>query len=229
MPPEMTVAWKYRPEEHEEMVAKWWADGGDQEFRYTYPLTEDSLVLDLGGYKGDWTARISERFGCMVLVFEPSLAFAWGIASRFEGNADIHVLPFGLGACDRTETLRFAGDASSTFLSSGDSEEVQILDAARWFLESEIETISLMKINIEGGEYELLERMIEARLTDRVDHIQVQFHPVEPDSYSRMSRIQEGLSRTHRLAWQYPFVWESWTRKELSDPGSNAENARYGS
>lgn len=218
---EATDGWKYKPEEHEQILEKWWADGGDREFRYTYCLEQDSLVLDLGGHQGDWAAGISERYKCMVLIFEPLLAYAWRIAARFEGNTDIHVLPFGLGASDRTETLRLAGDASSIFLSSGPTEEIRIVDAAQWFKENAVETVALMKINIEGGEYELLECMLESGLTHLIDHIQVQFHPIEPESGLRMNRIQEGLSRTHRLAWQYPFVWESWTRKDLPESATH--------
>ena len=35
---------------------------------------------------------------------------------------------------------------------------------------------ALMKINIEGGEFELLERLLETRLISRIENIQVQFH-----------------------------------------------------
>lgn len=44
-----------------------------------------------------------------------------------------------------------------------------------------IDDIGLMKINIEGGEYELLERMIELGIINKVKDIQIQFHchPIE--------------------------------------------------
>ena len=36
--------------------------------------------------------------------------------------------------------------------------------------------IDLLKINIEGGEYEVLENLIENDLIKNIDNIQIQFH-----------------------------------------------------
>jgi len=47
--------------EHEKEVRRWWTDGGDERLRYTYDLDDTSLVMDLGGYKGQWTSDIYAR------------------------------------------------------------------------------------------------------------------------------------------------------------------------
>jgi hypothetical protein len=72
--------------------------------------------------------------------------------------------------------------------------------------------VRLMKVNIEGGEYELLERMLECGLTTRVADLQIQFHNFSPDAAERMAAIQRGLAATHRPTYQYRFVWENWRR-----------------
>ena len=74
-------------------------------------------------------------------------------------------------------------------------------------------SVALMKINIEGGEYDLLDRMIETGLVESIDNLQVQFHNFTVDAKRRMERIQEALQRTHTLNYQYRFVWENWVRK----------------
>jgi hypothetical protein len=68
-------------------------------------------------------------------------------------------------------------------------------------------------VNIEGGEYELLERMLERGLTERVCDLQIQFHNFSPDAAERMAAIQRGLAATHRPTYQYRFVWENWRRR----------------
>jgi len=43
-------------------------------------------------------------------------------------------------------------------------------------------------------------------------NIQVQFHSFFPNAEERMLTIQSKLKETHRLEWQYRFVWESWAK-----------------
>jgi hypothetical protein len=82
-----------------------------------------------------------------------------------------------------------------------------------WFAENGIEHVDLIKINTEGGEFELLERMIETGLVPRFVNMQVQFHNVADDSTPRMEAIQRELAKTHELTYEYRYVWENWTRK----------------
>ena len=68
-------------------------------------------------------------------------------------------------------------------------------------------------MNIEGSEYELLERIIEIDFIRNIDNLLIQFHNFFSDSRSRMDNIQKHLSKTHRLTFQYEFIWENWTKK----------------
>jgi hypothetical protein len=70
-----------------------------------------------------------------------------------------------------------------------------------------------MKVNIEGGEYDLLDHLIESGLIQRVRWLQVQFHDFVPNAAERMRAIQDRLRATHEPEWQHEFVWESWRRK----------------
>lgn len=202
------------PSEHDLILRKWSADGGDEALRFNYPLDADSLVLDLGGYEGQWASDIFGRFCCKVCVFEPVVSFADRIAKRFAANDRIEILRIGLGGNSRSENLYLRGDSSSVFGKSGDVTTIEIVDAKEWFEKRGITEVALLKINIEGGEYELLERLIETRLIETIDHLQVQFHRIATASVERMERIQTELSRTHQPTYQYRFVWESWSRRK---------------
>ena len=76
--------------------------------------------------------------------------------------------------------------------------------------------IDLMSINIEGGEYELLDRIIEIGMINNIVNIQVQFHQWYP-SYKQSDllrkSLQDRLSITHKLTYCYDFVWEDWQIK----------------
>jgi hypothetical protein len=70
-----------------------------------------------------------------------------------------------------------------------------------------------MKINIEGAEFPLLERMIECNLLRKVDCFLIQFHEWHPGAYKRRRKIRKALSESHRLVWDYHFIWEKWVLK----------------
>jgi FkbM family methyltransferase len=195
------------------MVARWNADGGDERFRFDYPLTERSLVLDLGGYEGQWAADLYARHRCRIAVFEPVARFAADIRARFADNA---VHDFGLGGAARTDTIRLRGAGSSTHRRRGTPETIRIVDADAWLAEQGIAGVALMKINIEGGEFELLERLLDTGRIATIGDIQVQFHDVVRDSAARMEAIQERLRATHAPTYQYRFVWENWRRNSLA-------------
>ncbi len=198
---------------HKHMVRKWYADQGEDRLRFEYPLNADSTVLDLGGYKGQWASDLFARYQCRIHVFEPVESFARQIQDRFSTNDKIDVYAFGLGGSTRTEQICLAADGSSIWGSSDEVEEIRIVDAADWITEQHLSSIALVKINIEGGEYELLDRLIESGMVEQIDNLQIQFHNIAPNSRSEMERIQQQLQRTHAPTYQYDFVWENWKRK----------------
>lgn len=202
------------PNARDRQFARWCADAGDETLRVDYPLSRDSLVLDLGGYRGQWASDLYSRYRCRLEVFEPVPRFAERIADRFRDNEAIRVHSFGLAGKTRTEQIAVCEDGSSIFRSAGQHQAISLVDIATWFEDHPLEQVDLMKVNIEGGEFELLERMLEANLMDRVSHFQIQFHDLAHDSADRMDAILAGLSRTHEPSYQYRFVWEGWKRRD---------------
>jgi len=205
---------KYYPSQHQLMVRQWYADGGDYELRFSYNLNNESVVLDLGGYQGQWASDLFSRYRCNIFVFEPVSTFAERIRTRFYNNDQIKVFAFGLGGSSRTESIHISADGSSVFGTSANTEQIEIIDAKDWISEHGIARIDLIKINIEGGEYELLDRLFETDLIKQIDNIQVQFHNISKTSSSEMEQIQRELRKTHKPTYQYEFVWENWVREK---------------
>ena len=198
---------------HVARLEKWYAIDGDQTLRMNLNLTADSVVFDLGGYDGSVAVEIYARFGCPVWVFEPAPSFFADLHKRLHRNPAFKLFPFGLAGSNRKETISLDGAGTSTFRTTGQTEEIELRRAADFFAEHPVPEIDLLKVNIEGGEYELLDHLIETGLIRRVKELQVQFHEdVLPDADRRMRAIQAALGATHRLNWQHEWIWESWVR-----------------
>lgn len=198
-------------------VARWFKDKGDSTLRLDYPLTQESVIFDLGGYHGDFAAAIHEKYGCKVYVFEPVLEFYQKCVNRFQGNQKIICLNYGLSSVDSWLDIGLAENASS-FVSPQDKgavQKVQLRSVVTCILELGIKQIDLMKINIEGGEFDVLLSMIESGDIRKVKYLQVQFHNFVGQAEERRADIRRQLENTHTEMWNYEFVWESWKLKGL--------------
>ena len=167
------------PTTHDKEVRRWWSDGGDESHRYDYDLKKDSVVMDLGGYKGQWASEIYARYKCRILVFEPVEVFAQDIKERFKDSSNAEVYCMGLGKNNRQEIISLDCDGSSVYRNTRVKETIEIMDVVEFFIKHNIENVDLMKINIEGGEYELLPRLIESRLIKGIKNIQIHCCPVK--------------------------------------------------
>lgn len=200
---------------HKREVDRWFRDNAEDALRLDYDcLNGDSLVFDLGGYKGDWSAKINDKYKCYVYIFEPYLPYYEEICRRFRGNDKIKVFPFGLAKNDSTLPFRVDNDASSFYgVESGDGcgADCRLNSICEFMYKLRINKVDLVKINIEGGEFDLLEYMLDEGLINRFLNIQVQFHHFVESASSRYFLINKRLKKTHVLDWKYEFVWESWS------------------
>jgi len=189
-------------------------DKGGELLRYDYPLGTDALVIDAGGYIGDFTAEIIRVFNCRVDVFEPIAEYAEKIRERFESNVNVCVVQAGFGASEKEELINIEGLGSSVFgLNEGKCfrEKIKIISAVNYIKSNDYLMIDLLKINIEGGEYELLSSLLNSSdLMKGIRYLQIQFHDFVPNAESMRDEIRKKLSETHKLMWDFPFIWESW-------------------
>ncbi|MFN4278858.1 FkbM family methyltransferase [Thermosynechococcus sp.] len=198
-------------------VRRWFRDKGDSTLRLDYPLDPDSIVLDVGGYKGDFAALIHEKFNCRVFIFEPVSTFYHICQERFAGNQKITNLNYGLSDTSKVSQIYIAEDASSFYerTSKASKAVAELRDCAVVFKELAIEKVDLMKINIEGGEYDLLQKLIDSALVENIRYLQIQFHNFVENSEQKRQDLRSQLTRTHIEMWNYEFVWESWRLKSI--------------
>ena len=195
-------------------VLPWFAANGDETLRLNYDLNDKSIVFDIGGYKGEFARDIFCKYNATIYIFEPIKAFFQIIQSKFVNNQKVKIHNFGLAGKDDQMQISMSDNASSVFLKTENTETIHLKSIVNFIRENNIQTVDLIKINIEGGEYELLESLIENNLISVFKNIQVQFHDfLLENGKERMNKIQENLSKTHQITYQYEFVWENWELK----------------
>ena len=74
----------------------------------------------------------------------------------------------------------------------------------------DIQKIDLMKINIEGDEYKLLNHISKNEKITFTDQYQIQFHNFVEGAENKREKIISELKKTHIRTWCYEFVWENW-------------------
>lgn len=197
-------------------VKQWIKDKGDEELRINYKLNKNSIVFDVGGYLGDWSDAIYNKYRCRIFVFEPVKEYFHKITQRLRKISKIQVYNFGLGEKDIRKSI-YKMDNSSSFYkkdSYTEKEICKIRDIKKFIIKNNLKKINLIKINIEGGEYDLLDKMIDSNLIHMFENLQIQFHRFMPNAKLRRKEIQNKLVKTHYLTYNYSFIWENWKKKQ---------------
>lgn len=192
-------------------VQPWFKINGDETLRLDYDLNSNSIVFDVGGYNGDFSSKIFCKYNSSIYIFEPVKKFYSNIEKRFSHNDKVKVFNFGLSSKDDELEISLSNNASSIYLNDVNSELVSLRSINYFIEKNKIKQVDLIKINIEGGEYELLESILTNGDIKMYNNIQVQFHDfLFENAKERMNLIHEKLVKTHKLSYQYEFVWENW-------------------
>lgn len=197
----------------EQPFEAWYKARDERQLRVKYPLNDNSVVLDVGAYKGDWAKKIHELYNCRVICIEPVRGIFEELKQNTDGIAKIEAVNLAVSDTDGVEKICVQNDASSFYL-SGSSETVQAKRLSSVLEGLGLKSVDFLKLNIEGAEYVVLEDLIRSNTVDLFTHIQIQFHMNVLNYRLRRDSIQKELARTHNKDYDYSFIWESWTKKE---------------
>lgn len=175
----------------------------EESLRYTYDLTPDSLVIDCGFHKGTFTKEMVRRYNCWIEAYEPIEEF-YRQGKNIPGK--INLVNAGVGAINQMRTFKIKGDSTGFFAGEGKSERVSI----KAIRDVALKGCDVLKLNIEGMEFEVLESMLDRDLAVLCQNIQVQFHPIVPDFQSRYEAIRSKLLETHHLTFDFPWCWQNF-------------------
>jgi FkbM family methyltransferase len=177
-----------------------------------WPLTRDSVVVEVGGYKGRWALQIAERYNPRLYVFEPQ---SWAAQVCREVLGDLaEVLPFGIGVEDGYFMMgEYETDGCSFAKEPGDDYALcQMKDVSAAFTDLQFDHIDLMLVNIEGYEYTLIPHMLNQGI--HPSRLMVQFHTFADPKGEQGRAIEGRLGELgYRMAWTYGEVLTAWERR----------------
>jgi FkbM family methyltransferase len=168
-------------------------------------LGETSLALDLGANVGEYTAIMAKRAG-QVIAFEPD-PYAFGLLKQNTQHlTNVRIIQAAASTADGTVTLyRRQGyeqdptahsQGSSLFSAKSNIDEqngfqVEAIDIVV-FIEQLNRDVQLIKIDIEGAEVPVLERLLDAPVATRIGDVFVETHEFKiPELYQRTEKLRK--------------------------------------
>lgn len=139
--------------------------------------------------------------------------FSKNLTKRFEKTPEISIFPLALTNENTTLKLSIDNNASGVYFKNKNYIEVGSIDIISHIHKFKLNRIDLLKLNVEGLEYEILERLMSQRKITNIKQLLVQFHDFVPEHKKRYLKIVENLSKTHNLIWRFEFIWELWIIK----------------
>lgn len=136
-------------------------------------------VMYSGGVGEDITfeEELIRRFGLKIYIFDPSPVAKRTIA--LANNDRLLFRPVGLAASDSGTFSVGGGTADATWFKAGGAESLPCTSIPREMALNGHSFIDVLKIDIEGFEYEVLEDCLAARIP--IKQICVEFHDFFPD------------------------------------------------
>lgn len=178
-------------------------------------LTEESKVFVVGAYEGNTVAFLDQLYKPQIYAFEPQDWAIQKLNSRFAGRPNVCVCPYGLGATTGTRQMYEYGNDACSFVPLENSR-TQGMGHIRAVYEEwpgdGLHPLDLVLVNIEGGEYELLDAMFQCHITNECLNLLVQFHQIERFS-AELTTIEARLSETHDKVWNIGTSWVWWRLK----------------
>lgn len=189
---------------------QYFKNGGNSQLT-DFKLSSSALCIDFGGYKGVWAQEIYSKFKCTILIYEPVNIFFVELEEIFADNPKISLFQYGITNSNSKAWLQIDGAASGSYAEAESKVLAEFKDASEL---QDIRNIDVVKINIEGGEYELIPELYQRGLLSKIATLIIQFHPTRNQDLELCKKL---LSQTHNLTWSYDLVWERWDRILNSD------------
>lgn len=186
------------------------------------------IILDVGANKGQNVTNLRKLYGedFTVYSFEPNPSCTSIFKTKWSGTPNVHLIEkaayifdgaqtFYLGRTKESSSLR----DDKTFNMSGESIIVDCIDFSKWIknnLKKEDQIILYM--DIEGAEYDVLDKMIEEDLLGWFNEVYMEFHQgklrnLDP---ARHTKIYNKLIETYK---ENVYIWRLYQHQKYTRIG----------
>ncbi len=198
---------KIKPDRNERL--KWYDAKGNTTYRINYKLNDSSVVVDVGARTGEWADLIRDKYKCEVHCFECLPDFCLTLYEK-----GYRVYAYAVWDKDDVIDIGFENDQASVYCDPRKAHvSTQVIEASRIFELIKFDHIDLLKLNVEGAEYGILDNLIYTGNITKIDNIQVQFHLYEVGMEGMYYELANRLKKTHYTTYKFPFIWENWRIK----------------
>jgi len=165
-------------------------------------------VIDVGAFIGNYTLLAARQVGHqgLVISLEPNPQSYKRLKRNIELNEFTNIKVFNCAAGEKSGMKHFN---MKSFLSNIDSlnqsrvvVEVKTLDDI--IKENRIESVKLVKIDVEGYEYAVLKGLTDSFRKHMIKNILIEVHPIF------LSRYRSSVYDIYKLLEQYGFIWEEF-------------------
>lgn len=181
-----------------------------------FEIKENPIIFDVGGYMGDFAQLCIDRYkNPKIYIFEPVFSFYEKIVNRYETNENIKVFNFGLSDNTRDELITVSEDSSSIYSNNESSEIIKLKSIKEFLFEENIFGVDLIKINIEGEEYPLLEYLSSIPELNVFENYLIQFHTFIDGHIEKRKLILDKIKKYYDVIFNFEFIFEGWSQKKI--------------
>jgi len=196
------VVLKPKKEKIVQAVAPKLVKDGTEYGGWTYdsaPITATSIVYSVGlGEDTSWDEGIVKRFGLQVWGFDPTPKSIEYVNSNVNLGQNFHFTPEGLGI--KKDVLTFTKPQNPSHVSMregkhdglGETVEVPVNSLKNWMQTFGHTHLDILKIDIEGSEYDVLEDWIQKKWFP-MEQLLVEFHQRFFADKTRHNNVLNGL------------------------------------
>lgn len=191
----------------------WIKTNGDNTLALDWPIDEDSVIWDIGGFTGSWSLRMAKKHNPIIHFFEP-MTWAINRAGVDLQNYKVTLHNIALWIHGGEMSLGGFGTDGASLLKPEykDQRDVLVCDVEEAM--HRFGPVDVCLMNIEGGEFVLIPYMIGLDLMKHIKYFWAQFHLFVPGVGRKLPAIQKMLSLTHDLLWDCGSTAMAWKRRE---------------
>lgn len=186
------------------------ADNINYEWDYKnleWPIDENSIVWEVGSYRGRWALQVCRKYNPCMFCFEPQ-AWAWDVTRNVLEDFKATCLNYALGIESGIFPMSHHETDACSFVYGVEGATANMREISEVKSELGCDIIDLMLLNIEGYEYKLIPHMFGCGIYPR--YLSVQFHKYTSEMVGKYIPTRDMIAERYDLLWDYGMTLSGW-------------------
>ena len=188
-------------------------DGGNNLIYNKLHLNSESVVIDGGGYEGEFIDNVLINFGSEVESYEPLEKEFNNLNNKYINNDKVKIYNFAIFSKNTDLYLNQEGISSYIVKDKHGKNTIKIKAIDIVEIINKKKKIDLLKLNVEGAEYDILNRIIKTNNLNNIKSFLIQYHKSIKNSVELRTEIRSEFKKNNFIeVFNYEFVWEYWRK-----------------